>query len=302
MPNLQHKRGTRADLNSLASGNNLLIGQIYLITDEDRIAIATAVNAYVTYAKESEVSSINFDQIEGVSQDRLLGRVSSGSGQQEVLTPVQVRALINVEDGATADQTGAELKTELFAQSDTNNFDDAAQTKLTNIEENADVTDAINVVSALDGASITSVTVAADDKIILQDTSDTNKIKTVTAQDIADLAPGGGSSAQLCSAWVNFSGKNTVTIRDSYNVSSITDNGVGDYTINFSTPLANANYSISGMCQHDHASGADTNSHVAIHRSANALQTTSCRIVTGINTNSTTYDAETVCIQVFGGN
>jgi len=43
-------------------------------------------------------------------------------------------------------------------------------------------------------------------------------------------------------AWVNFNGTGTVAIRDSENVSSITDNGAGEYTINFSTTMANANY------------------------------------------------------------
>jgi hypothetical protein len=44
-------------------------------------------------------------------------------------------------------------------------------------------------------------------------------------------------------AWVNFNGTGTVAIRASYNVSSITDNGVGDYTVNFTTALADANFS-----------------------------------------------------------
>ena len=46
-----------------------------------------------------------------------------------------------------------------------------------------------------------------------------------------------------CRAWVNFNGTGTVAIRASYNVSSITDNGVGDYTVNFTTALADGNYS-----------------------------------------------------------
>ena len=45
-------------------------------------------------------------------------------------------------------------------------------------------------------------------------------------------------------AWVNFNGTGTVAIRDSMNVSSITDNGVGDYTVNFETPMLDANYSV----------------------------------------------------------
>ena len=43
-------------------------------------------------------------------------------------------------------------------------------------------------------------------------------------------------------AWVNFDGTGTVAIRASYNVSSITDNGTGDYTVNFTNAFANTNY------------------------------------------------------------
>lgn len=44
-------------------------------------------------------------------------------------------------------------------------------------------------------------------------------------------------------AWVNFNGTGTVAIRASYNVTSVTDNGVGDYTVNFTTAIKDANYS-----------------------------------------------------------
>ena len=47
-----------------------------------------------------------------------------------------------------------------------------------------------------------------------------------------------------CRAWVNFDGTGTVAIRSSGNVSSITDNGTGNYTVNFATALADANYSV----------------------------------------------------------
>lgn len=48
--------------------------------------------------------------------------------------------------------------------------------------------------------------------------------------------------SQVCKAWVNFNGTGTVAIRAAYNVSSITDNGVGQYTVNFTTALADTNY------------------------------------------------------------
>jgi hypothetical protein len=70
----------------------------------------------------------------------------------------------------------------------------------------------------------------------------------ITTDDIAANAVtyakiGTTEQGQLCKAWVNFNGTGTVAIRASYNVSSITDNGTGDYTVNFTTALADANYS-----------------------------------------------------------
>ena len=50
----------------------------------------------------------------------------------------------------------------------------------------------------------------------------------------------------LCRAWVNFNGTGTVAIRASYNVSSITDNGTGNYTVNFTTAMPDTNYSATG--------------------------------------------------------
>lgn len=55
--------------------------------------------------------------------------------------------------------------------------------------------------------------------------------------------PTGSAPSYTCRAWVNFNGTGTVAIRASGNVSSITDNGTGDYTVNFTTAMSDANYS-----------------------------------------------------------
>ena len=55
---------------------------------------------------------------------------------------------------------------------------------------------------------------------------------------------GSAAVAYGCRAWVNFSGTGTVTIRASGNVTSITDNGAGDYTVNFITAMPDANYCV----------------------------------------------------------
>jgi hypothetical protein len=46
----------------------------------------------------------------------------------------------------------------------------------------------------------------------------------------------------FCRAWVNFNGTGTVAIRASFNVTSITDNGTGNYTVNFTNAMPDANY------------------------------------------------------------
>lgn len=56
-------------------------------------------------------------------------------------------------------------------------------------------------------------------------------------------------------AWVNFNGTGTVAIRDSYNVSSITDNGTGDYTVNFDTAMPNDDYAILYTSQNNDTGG-----------------------------------------------
>lgn len=57
--------------------------------------------------------------------------------------------------------------------------------------------------------------------------------------------PSGSAPSYTCRAWVNFNGTGTVAIRASGNVSSITDNGTGDYTVNFTTAMPDANYAYS---------------------------------------------------------
>ena len=56
----------------------------------------------------------------------------------------------------------------------------------------------------------------------------------------------GTENGTLCRAWVNFDGTGTVAIRADFNVSSITDNGTGDYTLNFTNVMPDANYCLVG--------------------------------------------------------
>ena len=63
------------------------------------------------------------------------------------------------------------------------------------------------------------------------------------------LNASGNAPIFACRAWVNFNGTGAVAIRGSGNVSSITDNGTGDYTVNFTTAMPDANYAVIGSTQ-----------------------------------------------------
>ena len=71
-------------------------------------------------------------------------------------------------------------------------------------------------------------------------------VASFTSAGVFSFNSGYGSVATAygCRAWVNFNGTGTVAIRASGNVSSITDNGVGDYTVNFTNAMPDANYGI----------------------------------------------------------
>ena len=76
-------------------------------------------------------------------------------------------------------------------------------------------------------------------------------LKVANLQNTGSGAPtvknsSGTEIGQFAKAWVNFNGRNTPSIRDDFNVSSITDLGTGKYKINFTNALANANYAIGG--------------------------------------------------------
>ena len=63
-----------------------------------------------------------------------------------------------------------------------------------------------------------------------------------TIKSVSSAAPvfqntSGTEIGQICKAWVNFNGTGTVPIRGSGNVTDITDNGTGDYTVNFTTAM-----------------------------------------------------------------
>jgi len=146
------------------------------------------------------------------------------------------------------------------------------------------------------GASFTVPTTAH-----LTSAGDVNKQVVVNSDaDGVAIGTGGINQARVAKAWVNFNGTSTVAIRSSYNVSSITDNGTGDYTANLSTALSDTNGSAVAMTGYiDHTWGVPMFKDVS---GSNPLTTTQFRVATvAPETSSVTYyDQEQVSILIFG--
>ena len=132
-------------------------------------------------------------------------------------------------------------------------------------------------------ADFTEVVVAAGDSFLLGDSSDSGNTKRDTIQGILDLVPAAGADTSLSNlsatgenlvaqAWVRFNGTGTVAINDSYNVSSITDNVTGDYTVNFASALANANYAMATSCLNASAPNTVVENHGAPTRTTGAIR------------------------------
>jgi len=128
----------------------------------------------------------------------------------------------------------------------------------------------------------------------------------ITTDDIAANAVtaaklGADQASGLAKSWVNFNGTGTVAIRASFNVSSITDNGTGDYTVNFTTALADANYSLTASCSTAIGIAVQGGVNLFYNKAGNVevAPTTSAARIQPQSIGGTAIDPQYVCVAVF---
>ena len=116
---------------------------------------------------------------------------------------------------------------------------------------------------------------------------------------IATLSDGTNSTSSTnciqgsAKAWISYNGV-AQTISASFNVSSVTYNGTGDYTINFTTSMANANYAVTGSCNI-----GTTNYGLILSPNRTTAPTTSAVRVVTAATNGTFYDCAYTYVAIF---
>ena len=158
------------------------------------------------------------------------------------------------------------------------------------------MTSKINALST----GVGGIATTADASGILEiQTNDTTAI-TVNGSQVVSFDNNFGTVAGLpsyqCRAWVNFNGTGTVAIRASGNVSGITDNGTGDYTMNFATAMPDADYSDVGGCIGQSTTGANM---VIAAASSASTKTTSALQVTSKTLGGTATDVNSVNVTIF---
>ncbi len=141
--------------------------------------------------------------------------------------------------------------------------------------------------------TISSPAVSGSNTLTLPASTGTVILSDASANLQFNSGYGSVATAYGCRAWVNFNGTSTVSIRASGNVTSITDNGTGDYTVNFTTAMPDANYAWSGS-----ATNA-ANSNIVMGQNAPTAPTASALRINTAQAAVAIADMQYVSISVF---
>ena len=131
-------------------------------------------------------------------------------------------------------------------------------------------------------------------------------LAVATVKSLSSVAPvfqnsSGTEKGTLCLAWVNFNGTGTVAIRDSFNISSITDNATGKFTANFTNALTNNDYVFTGSAAQGDEDHVNPNYCFPMEHDSTYL-TTGFKFRTGYQASgvSVTADRSVTLVAIFG--
>jgi len=242
---------TTEGVTSVTAGNALTgggSGSSVTINHADTSSQASVSNSGSTFIQDvtldayGHVTGLNSTSVP--DSDKIIERnssvevIDSGTGRIDFTVDAthQMRVLRNGVDIFTGDEYGLQIGT--------HNKDSVSDIALT-----------ANAV--IGGESSTSFTVGSAGHFSWQIGATSNTSGLDGATEVAriqtngdfnfDSGYGSAATAYGCRAWVNFDGTGTVAIRESGNVSSITDNGAGDYTVNFANSMPDARYAMFAM-------------------------------------------------------
>lgn len=149
----------------------------------------------------------------------------------------------------------------------------------------------VSILTTPNNINVSNIVITSSDITDLEETvSGIVAGSTITYPQLSDSATESlNIQNRVAKAWINFNGSGLVSIRDDFNINNIIDNGVGDYTINFSSSFANTNYTFVAWAR-------DFNSDVYVTsmlgaKSNTPKTTTSIRVIFNYLLNGFNYDS-----------
>jgi len=167
---------TAAEIKTLLQSDSITVNEI----SNSAITTDKLNNSAVTSDKLNN-SAVTFAKFQDVAQNHILGRISSGTGQLQQLSAASIRTILNVENGATADQTASEIRALVNSASDSNVLTDALLSKLNGIAANA--TNVTNNNQLTNGAGYITAAQAASGNATTLDNLDSTQFVRSDADD-----------------------------------------------------------------------------------------------------------------------
>jgi hypothetical protein len=271
---------------------NIFVGSATALSSGDLVAGRIANLEYdgtrfQLYQSSIADGAVTYAKIQNVSAGKVLGRDTSGAGIVQEL-PISLDASGNASFVGTLNSVGnIDTNSRLLVGTRTASSGGGGNVQYRN--DTGAVQWAAGVLGSAGSTDFNVYNVVASTHGLTIDTSANLKFNS---------GYGSVATAYGCRAWVNFNGSGTVAIRASGNVSSITDNGTGDYTVNFTTALTDANYALVGSGKIDDTNSDGNAPIVGLRRSTSPPTTTAARITT-VSSVNVALDCTYVSVAIF---